>query len=212
MTGGPTRTVAAFDFDGTLTTRDTFVPFLARLGGWPRVGWSMASGLGAVARRDRDAMKAHVLARLVTGRRADDVRALAEAYGKGIVAAGRFRDAVLARLDDHRGRGDGTVIVSASLEDYLRPVADHLGIDHVIGTRLEVGPDGRLSGVIEDGNCRGPEKVRRLDHWLAGAGDGAERPATVVAYGDSAGDHALLDRADEGWLVRAGGLTRWRAA
>src|SRR4029453_4796050 len=47
--------VAAFDFDGTLSARDTLVPFLRRARGTPRV---LAAAVRAVPQvRDRDAFK-----------------------------------------------------------------------------------------------------------------------------------------------------------
>jgi phosphatidylglycerophosphatase C len=53
-----------------------------------------------------------------------------------------------------------------------------------------VDTDDRFTGVLEGGNVRGPEKVRRLRDWL-----GTE-PAEVWAYGDSSGDRELLAFAD----------------
>ena len=63
----------------------------------------------------------------------------------------------------------------------------------MLATELAVGDDGRLTGELARPNVRGPEKVRRLDEWLAREG----RPAFVWAYGDSAGDRELLARADQ---------------
>jgi phosphoserine phosphatase len=59
-----------------------------------------------------------------------------------------------------------------------------------------VGPDCRCTGDLEGGNCRGPEKARRLARWLDGSA------AHVVAYGDSAGDRELLAAADVGVWVK----------
>jgi HAD superfamily phosphoserine phosphatase-like hydrolase len=82
------------------------------------------------------------------------------------------------------------VIVSASLANYLRPVADSLRFDAVLATELEVADDGRLTGNLAGANVRGPEKPRRLDEWLGGS------DAFVWAYGDSSGDRELWARAD----------------
>ncbi len=81
------------------------------------------------------------------------------------------------------------MIVSASLADYLRPIAEHLRFDAVLATELEIGDDGRLTGP-SGANVRGAEKARRLDEWLAGA------TPFVWAYGDSSGDNELWARAD----------------
>ncbi len=86
------------------------------------------------------------------------------------------------------------MIVSASYEQYVRVVAERLGDVDVAATRLDV-VDGRCTGDLLGANCRGPEKVRRLDAWLRERGlDRAE--ITLYAYGDSSGDRELLAAAD----------------
>ena len=91
--------------------------------------------------------------------------------------------------------GDLVVLVSASFEVYLRPLARALGVEHVLGARLEDDGEGVLSGRLDGPNCRGPEKVRRLDSWWASLHDDRP-PSRFTAYGDSAGDRELLARAD----------------
>jgi len=68
-----------------------------------------------------------------------------------------------------------------------------LDVDAVLCTQLAVGSEGRLTGGLRGPNCRGPEKERRLREWLHGRG--VDAPA-LWAYGDSAGDDALLAMAD----------------
>ncbi len=82
------------------------------------------------------------------------------------------------------------MIVSASLETYLLPLAPRLGVDHVIACTPEVDRRDVLTGELVGGNVRGPEKVRRLEAWLG------EGPVELWAYGDSSGDDELLARAD----------------
>ena len=91
------------------------------------------------------------------------------------------------------------MLASASLEPYLLPFGDSLGVDGVVCTRLERGRDGLLTGRLEGPNCRGAEKARRLEAWLV---DNGLADATLWAYGDSAGDDELLARADR--PVRSG--------
>src|SRR5690606_33862516 len=85
-------------------------------------------------------------------------------------------------------------LVSASYDAYLLGLAEALGAEAVLSTRLEVC-DGTCTGHLAGANCRGPEKVRRLHAWLAE--QGLDRSAvTVWAYGDSNGDRELLADAD----------------
>jgi phosphatidylglycerophosphatase C len=102
----------------------------------------------------------------------------------------------VSRARDHLERGHGVVVVSASPSIYLEPLAERLGFDAVLATRLEVDGSGRITGRMLGGNCRGPEKVARLEGWLAG------RAPRVYAYGNSSGDRELLARADVGVMVR----------
>lgn len=190
-------TVAAFDFDGTLTTRDTVVPFLRRFTSRRRFAVALLPRtlrlLPLVARRDRDRLRQLATEIVFRGRPLSEVEAHAVAWGAEIVSH-HLRGDTVARLRWHLERGHDVVIVSASYEPYLHVVARELGDVDVLGTRLEVA-DGTCTGRLDGPNCRGPEKVRRLHRWLADRGM-SRSDVTVHAYGDSAGDRELLAWAD----------------
>jgi phosphatidylglycerophosphatase C len=197
------RPVVAFDLDGTLTRRDTLLPFLAQACGRGRTVAAVLAESPRIARallaRSRHDAKQALLARLLRGRQAGAVQASAEAFAR-LVAARRLRPWVRQRVDWHRRAGHVLVLVSASPEIYVAPLARLLGFDAALGTRLEVGPDGRLTGSIHGWNCRGSEKVARLRAWM---GDDA---ALLYAYGDSAGDEDMLALATTAVRV---GRARW---
>jgi HAD superfamily hydrolase (TIGR01490 family) len=180
-----TPTVAAFDFDGTLTRRDTLLPFLASMVGWPRVALALGPQVPALA-RDRDAAKERVLVRLLRGVPDDEVRAA----GRDFASTVRISPEMQSRLAWHRREGHQIVIVSASLDAYLVDVAAGLGVEHVLCTTIEVDDAGNCTGRLLGGNCRGAEKAKRLRAHL---GDGDR---VLWAYGDSAGDRELLALAD----------------
>jgi len=189
--------VAAFDFDATLTNRDTVVPFLRRFTTIPRFTTSMvphAFSLVPVAvRRDRDGLRKLATRLVFAGRPVSDVEREAVAHG-ATIAESWLRPDTTARLRWHAEQGHRVVIVSASYEQYVQVVADRLGDVGVAATQLDV-VDGQCTGDLRGENCRGPEKVRRLDAWLRELG--LERPeVTLYAYGDSAGDRELLAAAD----------------
>lgn len=195
----PVRTVAAFDFDGTLASGDSFLRFVRVVGGTGPTARAMAAAAPTLlaSRRDperRDDAKAMVVRATFEGRSHAYVRDLGTRYARLLVTE-RLNPHVVDRLEAHRAAGHELVIVSASLTCYLEPVAALLDIPTVLATELEVGPDGRCTGAFVGGNVRGPEKATRLDAWL-GAG-----PARVYAYGDSHGDTELLARADHGIMV-----------
>jgi HAD superfamily hydrolase (TIGR01490 family) len=186
--------VAAFDFDGTLTKRDSLLPFLMAVRGRAAVGVAMARlaprlGLMAAGRADRDATKEQLVTSLLSGYPAAELDAAGTRYADRL--ATRLRPEVVERLDWHRTSGHELVLISASPSVYLDPLGAQLGFAAVLATRLEIGPDAALTGRINGGNCRGPEKVTRLRAWL-----GTREPAQVWAYGDSSGDDELLAFAD----------------
>ena len=203
-----TRTVAAFDFDGTITYRDTMAGFLRRAVGTrlllaasgfdlPRLALA-ASGHGS-----RNEGKERLLMRLFAGRDPEPVLSLGREYG-AYLATHAIRSEMRARIAWHHARGHEVVIVSASLDTYLEEVARILGIDALICTRLEIGDDGRYTGRMVEGNCRGPEKARRLTGYL-GAGPGDEA-RIAWAYGDSGGDRELLPMAEHPiWVSKRAG-------
>jgi phosphatidylglycerophosphatase C len=197
--------VAAFDFDGTLTRRDTLLPFLRRACG----NWSiLRAALAARGARGRDAFKVALVGRLFRGWPAERLEILGHAYMPTLLGA--LRPGSRERLEGHRRRGHAVVIVSASLGAYLRPLADKLGIDDALAVELVADGAGTLTGEVVGGlNNRGPEKAARLQAWL----DARFGPGTDVelwAYGDSSGDAELLALADHPtWVGRR--LPRARA-
>jgi phosphatidylglycerophosphatase C len=200
--------VAAFDFDGTLSPRDNFVPFLRRFAGTAATAGAFATGAARLAaagrtRWSRNDMKAELLDQLVGGRDATELEDTARTFAADVIAR-HLRAEAVERADWHHARGHRLVIVSASLAVYLRPIATHLQFDDVLATELEVDDDGRLTGRMQGENVRGPEKARRLDAWIAREYDDSvpERAPFVWAYGDSSGDKELWARADR--AVRLG--------
>lgn len=199
------RRVAAFDVDGTLTTADCVVPFLRRTAGTSVIVRRMLRtplALGRAAfRRDRDALKAASAAAAFRGLPLASVEAGAAVFAQEVFDH-RLRHAVIESLEEHLSAGDTVVLVSASFEVYLRPLAALLGAHDVIAVRLAVDDHDVLTGALAGPNCRGPEKVVRLHEWLA-TNAGGRDAVHLTAYGDSCGDRELLADADVAhWLGR----------
>ncbi len=198
MTSDPTRrVVAAFDFDGTITYRDTLGPFLWQLAGPLGVlvnGLLLLPVLLAYALRlmSNSAAKERVLRRFVGGMEVAALEAEAERFVRERLPA-LVRPEALARLAWHRRQGHRCIVISASMENYVAPWARAAGFDDVIATRMALTGDGRLSGRYDGANCYGFEKTRRLQALL---GEGAYE---LYAYGDSRGDRELLAMADHAY-------------
>ena len=153
----------------------------------------------ALLRRDRDAVKALASSVVFAGRKATEVNEHGKRFAER-VASTWIRPRTLALLRGHQARGHDVVLVSASFGAYLRPLGDRLGVDAVLCTELAIDGTSCCTGELDAGNCRGEEKVRRLHDWLATQFGGRDR-VELWAYGDSAGDHAMLRDADHAiWL------------
>ncbi len=188
------RPVVAFDFDGTITTKDTLRLFMTRIRGprhlasaFIRHTPELALALQGGSARDRakQAICMDVLGGL------DRQRAEAAALNTAqVVRDSLIRPDTRNRIRWHQAEGHRIIVVSASFEAYVRLVADALGIDEVIATRWEVDQDtDTLTGRLDGLNVRGDAKVTLLDRHLG------QRSELAYAYGNSAGDTAMLARA-----------------
>lgn len=190
------NTIAAFDFDGTVTTNDTLWAFMAFASGRAALMkavacefWKLtAAKLGLI---DSAIAKEALFRRLYAGVPADQFSAWCEAFAGQ--ESSRVRREALAAIRRHRSEGHRVVIVTASPTAWVRPIAKTLGFaaEDVIGTEIEIDSGGRLTGGFATPNCRGKEKIVRLLKKFPLRSD-----YTLYAYGDSSGDRELLAAAD----------------
>lgn len=186
--------LALFDFDGTITQRDSLFDFLAFSFGFRRCvigAFVLAPMMVAYLLRRIPSWRAKesVFRRFFKGWDLVKFRKAAATYSKERIPC-IVREEALRQIEWHRVRGNRMVVVSASPEDWLRPWCEGQNIE-VIATRLEVH-EGRLTGRIEGRNCQGIEKVRRIKEVID-----LDKYERVYAYGDSRGDAEMLDLANE---------------
>lgn len=213
----PVRTIVVFDLDGTLTLRDTSVPFLrwvAGTGATARalVGAGLRSpallyravvaerrrsspGLGSVRGRWEGLMHETAAAAL-RGRTKAELSQAGEAFAAAL-AEGGLSPGARPRISHHRERGHILVLASASLSCYVAPLARLLGFHECVATRLSF-EDGVADGRFHGLPCWGLEKLRRVRNLLG------ERGELVHAYGDGVGDAPLLSAARHPVRVRGG--------
>ena len=200
--------IAIFDLDGTLTWRDTLVPFLlscfcARPQRLIRLWRLPGTVLGyLLSGRDRGVLKARLIQLTLGGDRRADVEAWAQQFVARMPARGFFRPAALAALEEHRRAGDRLVLLSASPDIYVPLIGRLLHVTQTICTEVSWRGD-RLDGTLRSANRLGEEKLRVLEALRA------EYPGKqVVAYGNSADDLAHLRHADVALVVNANRGTR----
>ena len=188
------RPIVAFDFDGTLTIRDSFTAFLRYRAG--PLGWAiglakMAPALAAyIGDRDRGRIKAASVREFLHGVERQALEAEAERYADQVWD--RFmRPDALACWKAWGDKGAHRVIVTASPETTVAPFARRLGAEGLLGTQLVFDSQDRVTGAFAGENCRGAEKVRRL---RAAYGDDM---TLAAAYGDTSGDTEMIAIAEE---------------
>ncbi|MFC3077954.1 HAD-IB family hydrolase [Phenylobacterium terrae] len=194
--------VAAFDFDGTLTVRDSFTAFLRWRAG--HGGYAVALAMLApnmvsyLFHRDRGRIKAHAVRQFLFGVGREQLAADARAFAQA-AAPRLFRPDALAAWEDWKRKGAKVVIVTASPTILIAPFADMLGADLLLGTELEFDTQDRVAGALIGENNRGMEKVRRLRQAFG------PNLRLAAAYGDSSGDTEMLHIADiKGYRVFRG--------
>ena len=187
--------IAAFDFDGTLTKRDTFMPFLARGLGWPRFllafvlcsPWLAAFVLRLIPNHvAKQKLMLTTLKNRTTAEMDDWTnRWLANDF------PGQLQSWTMARLAEHQQAGHCCVMVSASPDIYLKRVAKQLGFDALLCTEMAV-ESGRLTGFMKTPNCHGEQKVLRLKAWMVERFGANNYTQVMYAYGDTSGDKPML--------------------
>jgi HAD superfamily hydrolase (TIGR01490 family) len=204
---GPTapargRAAAFFDLDRTLIRRSSMLalaPALRRHGliGWGSLlraaAWHVVYLVRGVSSRQL-ARAADRSFRLMRGWPVAELRALIAEEIEPLAALA-FPDAI-QRMRAHQARHEQTVVVSASLEDLVAPLAERLGLDGALASRAEV-ENGRFTG-----GCvrflHGAAKAEAIRRYAA---EHAIDLTASSAYTDSRSDVALLEAVGHPYAV-----------
>lgn len=184
--------LALFDFDGTITSTDTFTAFIHHAVKPRRlllgkillsplvVGYKLGVVRGATIRTGVSNFG-------FFGRNEDDIRAAGMSFSREVLP-GVVRPKMLQRIEWHKSRGDRVVVVSASLDVYLTDWCRSHGVE-LICTELKFS-EGRTYGRYKRGDCSGSRKASwiRAQHDLSQYGE-------IYAYGDTKDDLEMLEMA-----------------
>lgn len=194
------RPIAFFDFDGTLTTKDTLMPFLKFVVGKP-VYYIKLFAISPVLIAyflkliRNDVAKQLVLKWYLSGYSIDELFDLGNRFSQKIIP-GMLRTEGMERLRWHQQQGHECILVSASLDIYLESWVKMENINALLSSQLAVKKDC-ITGKLKGGNCFGEQKVQRILEWLNG-----RLPPFIYAYGNSKGDESMLMFANEGFLFK----------
>ena len=193
--------IVAFDFDGTITKKDTLLEFIKFAKGKKAFfkgfllysPWLVAYKLKLYPNWKA---KQKIFTHFFAGMDKSDFDTLCENfYQKRGTKLIRF-DAYKC-ISEYVENGDIVLIISASIENWVLPFARELRIPHLLCTKLETNFSGKLTGNFQTANCYGEEKVNRLLSLFPN-----RESYELIAYGDSRGDKELLAFADKGYYKK----------
>lgn len=183
------KTLALFDFDGTLTRKDSFIEFIFFSRGTLKavLGLIILSPIIVsmkVKLLSRSRAKEIMFSYYFKGMEISEFTRLGMAFVDEALNS-IVRPSALKRLNEHRTAGDRIIVVTASAYEWVKPWTNKIGVE-LIATKW-AKHSGRLTGKLEGRNCNGEEKVKRLREVVS-----PESFEAIYAYGDTSGDQAML--------------------
>ncbi|MGE0739438.1 HAD family hydrolase [Sulfurimonas sp.] len=181
--------LALFDFDGTLSSKDSLGEFLKHASSKKSYLFNMTRFLPYFALWQlriisNSKAKERLFSLFFKGANEEIFKQKAEEFSLQKLDT-IIDEKRLQILREHQAKGDRVVIVSASMECWLKPWCKREGIE-LLSTRLEF-TKGAFSGSFATKNCHGAEKARRIQEHLD-----IKQYETIYAYGDSSGDNEML--------------------
>ncbi|YCO01218.1 HAD family hydrolase [Vibrio sp. VNB-15] len=197
MSDSQKPSLALFDFDGTITDEDMFSAFLhySVFGLRKWVGNVVILPFYALYKAGViPAKRMRPIASFIAfaGRKTQEVEALGAQFAKEVITK-HIRPEAQAKLEWHQARGDTIVVVSASLNAYLKPWCQTHGYQ-LLCSELLSGSE-RLGGFYQSGDCSLERKVHRVQSTF----DLSQYQA-IYAYGDTHEDIPMLKLADHAML------------
>lgn len=196
---GRKKVVVVFDFDGTLTAKDTFIEFIKYSCGPARFLFGMSLFAPLIL-----LMKLHlypnwkckqsVFSYYFKGISYTEFVSLGIKFAKEIESFTKI--SAIRKLSQHLSEGASVYVISASIDEWVRPFCYSLGIKNVLATQVKVDNEGRLTGEFRSKNCYGQEKVNRLLE-----AEPVRQNYFLYVYGDGDGDKEILSFADEGYYI-----------
>ena len=183
------KRIAFFDFDGTITTKDTFLEFIKFCKGSFRFYAGMLVNLHYLVAFKlkiipNQKAKEKVLEHFFKGMPAEEFKTWCYEFSQQLLPK-LIRPKAIEEIKKLKEEDYTIVIVSASPQNWILPWAESMNLP-VLASCLET-KEGRVTGKLDGKNCRGPEKVRRISEKYV-----MNDYESIYAYGDSSGDLEML--------------------
>lgn len=196
--------IYCFDFDGTLTTKDTLIEFIrySKGNGKFLLGFLLYSPLLVLMKLHlypNWKMKQKIFKHFFGGMDINVFNQICTSFARD--NAHLLRPKGIALLKNTASHHQQIFIVSASIDNWVRPFFLQQGLDalHILGTQIEIA-NGKVTGQFKTKNCYGEEKVRCICRALNQVTDDIpfdRKQYEIIAFGDSRGDKEMLDFADQ---------------
>jgi len=188
------NTLVLFDFDGTITSENSLIKFiLFSKGGFKALLGILHLSLILICLQLRlipnFKAKQRVLSCFYKGMDKKIFLKLSEDFSLSKIDT-ILRRGAMDRIAWHKKQEHTVVVVSASIESWLKPWCDKNEL-FLIATRMDFA-DGIVNGKFSTKNCYGIEKVNRVKKEY-----GLKNYDYIYAYGDSDGDKQMLSFANE---------------
>lgn len=191
--------LALFDFDGTLTTKDSLGEFLKFCVNKPTYYFKLLLFspffvLYKLKLMKNDKAKEILFCIFFKDTTKTEFQKLATTFSQTQL------DKILNKttyeiLKKHKQNGDKIIVVSASMRCWLEPWCKKQNIE-LLCTELNF-KDEKFTCSFKTKNCHGQEKVNRIKHYI-----NIDNFDEIYAYGDSSGDTQMLQLADFGFMVK----------
>ncbi len=190
-------TIAAFDFDKTITRIDTLNDLIIYKFGMRKfirkmIELSPLLFLYVLKIIPNYVAKQKLFASFFAGLMEEEFNELCRDYSLNRIK-NILRHEAIKKIEWHKKEGHKIIIISASMENWIKPWAEENSINEVIATLPEI-KNSLLTGRFATKNCHGKEKVERLLEKYP-----EKEEYFLYAYGDSRGDRELLRLADKGF-------------
>jgi phosphatidylglycerophosphatase C len=186
--------IAFLDFDGTITTDDSLIKFIRFVFGDVKTGWGILLLSPMLITYKLKLIpnykaKQWMFSYFFKGMSENQFLKVTEEYSLKCIET-ILRPKAMEKISWHKSQGHEVVVVSASIECWLKPWCDKNDLG-TIATRIEI-KGGVVTGRFLTKNCYGIEKVNRVKEVYI-----LSDYAYIYAYGDTCGDKELLELADE---------------
>ena len=181
--------IAFFDFDGTISDKDSMVEFIKFAVGKYRYYYCLLKLspillLYSLRIISNNIAKEKLFSSYFKGWYVEEFEKLAEKYSE-LELNKIIKPSAIDKIKWHQEQGHKVVVVSASIGSWLKKWCELYQIE-LIATQLEF-KNGKLTGRFATKNCYGIEKVNRIKAQFD-----LTKYEQIYAYGDSAGDKEML--------------------